>query len=137
MSNTIKVTITFETTTPESAEHGDFADHGFYGRGGWKFSIADDNFQARVAKDGREKALKDMQPEAECFDSVEDAVEYIQCDGPFEASSSVIDERTWLTQSSPIEDRDYFEKGESTRLSYHVECSDPAVVKEVLEGVVG
>lgn len=136
MSNTIKVTITYDTTTPESAEQGDHADHGFYGRGGWKFSIADDNFQARVAKDGHAKAFKDMQPDAECFDSVEDAVDYIQSDGPFEASDSDIGQGTWLTQTSPIQDRDFFEKGESTRLSYHVECSDPAVAKEVIESLV-
>ena len=136
MSKSIKVTITYETTTPESAECGDFADHGFYGRGGWKFSIANDAFQVRVANDGREKALKDMQPDAEYFDSIEKAVDYIQSDGPFEASSSVVDEHTWLTQTSPLEDRDYFEKGESTRLSYHVECSNPATHREIIEGVM-
>jgi hypothetical protein len=135
MSN-IKVTITYDTTTPESAEHGEFADHGFYGRGGWKFSIADDNYQARVAKDGHAKAFKDMQPDAECFDSVESAVDYIQSDGPFEASDSAIGEGTWLTQISPLEDRDFFEKGESTRLSYHVKCDDPTVVKEVISALV-
>lgn len=134
MSN-IKVSITYSTTTPESVEYGDFADHGFYGRGGWKFSIADESFEERCKAVGRERALRDMTPNAECFDSVEDAVDYIQSDGPFEASSSVIDEHTWLTQTEGIHDRDYFEKGEETQLSYHIEAA-PAVRAEIIEALV-
>ena len=137
MSNTIKIQMTFETVTPESAEHGDFADHGFAEPGGWKYSIADDNFQARVAKDGGEQALKDMTPEPLEFESVEDAVEFLTNSGPFEASDSTLSAGTWLTQCSAAQDRDFFEKGEETRLSFHIECNDPALVVEVLTEVQG
>ena len=35
----MKARFCYQTVTPESAEHGDFADHGFYLPGGWKFSL--------------------------------------------------------------------------------------------------
>lgn len=124
----IKVSITYDVTTPESAEHGDTADHGFYGPGGWKYSIADEDFQARVERVGREQALKDMAPEPEVFDSVADAVAFIERDGPFESGGE------WLTQVDPSGDRAYYERGEDTRLSYHIEA-DPAVKAEIISAL--
>lgn len=137
MSNAIKIQMTYQTVTHESAEHGDFADHGFAEPGGWRYSIADDAFQARCEADGRQKALKDMTPEPESFDSVEDAVDFLSGYGPFEPSSwPTVDAHTWLTQSDAIQDRSYFEDGEHTTLSFHVEAADPATVVEVLQGVL-
>ncbi len=136
----IQVTITYDTTTPESAEHGDTADNGFYGPGGWKYSIADDDFQARVERVGRQQALKDMSPGPEIFESVEQAVAFIERNGPFEASCSPLCDNghCWLTQSSVNETREYFETGEDTRLSYHVKVgvsTDPAVALEVIRAL--
>lgn len=133
----IKVQITYSVTTPESAEYGDSHDHGFYGPGGWKYSIADEAFQARCERDGREKALADMTPEPEVFDSVDDAVDYIERYGPFEAScgpSTCDNSHCWLTQTSPSEDRAYFENGEDTRLSFHVEAP-PAVHTQIIDAL--
>ena len=128
----IKVSITYSVTTPESAEHGDNADHGFYGPGGWKYSIADEDFQARVERVGREQALKDMTPEPELFDSVEDAIAFIERDGPFEAFQC--GEACTLAQTSPSNDRAFFERGEDTRLDYHVEA-EPAVITEIVNAL--
>ena len=125
----IKVQITYDVTTPESAEDGDTADHGFYGPGGWKFSIADDDFRERVKSVGQDRALADMTPEPNEFDCIEDAVDFIKCDGPFESGG------TWLTQCDPSGDRAYFESGEDTRLSFHIEA-DAAVRDEIIELVL-
>jgi hypothetical protein len=133
---TIAIQITYDVTTHESAEEGDTADNGFYGPGGWKYSISDDSFYERVEAVGREQALKDMTPDPVIFNSVEEAVGFIQRDGPFEASSSApYDEHTWLTQSGPIENRDYFEKGEHCHLSYHITAS-PEVHAEIIGALV-
>ncbi len=128
----IQVTITYDVTTPESVEHGDTADHGFYGPGGWKYSIADDDFQARVKRVGRQQALADMSPTPEIFDSVNDAVAFIERDGPFEASCypPCSNGHCWLTQTDTSDDRAYYERGEDTRLSYHIEVglsTDPRI----------
>jgi len=125
----IKVSITYDVTTPESAEHGDHADHGFYGPGGWKYSIADDDFQERVKLVGRQQALVDMTPDPAVFESVEDAVDFIERDGPFESGGE------WLTQVDPSGDRAYYERGEDTRLSYHIDA-DPAVKAEIIAALV-
>ena len=37
----ITIDFTFQTVTPESAEHGDFDSHGFILPGMWKFSVDD------------------------------------------------------------------------------------------------
>jgi len=132
----ITIQMTYSTVTPESAEHGDHADHGFAEPGGWRYSIADESFEARCKKDGRDKALKDMTPAPMEFDTVEDAVAELERHGPFEPSSyPTVDAHTWLTGPT-VEDRDYYEKGESTQYSFHVEAADPATVIEVLKGVL-
>lgn len=122
----IKVSITYDVTTPESAEHGDHADHGFCGPGGWKYSIADDDFQERVKLVGRYQALEDMTPKPFTFDSIDEAVAFIKCDGPFESGGE------WLTQTSPSCDRAYYELGEDTRLSFHIDAP-PAVKAEIID----
>jgi len=131
--STIKIQITFDVVSPESAEHGDFADHGFYGEGGWKFSIADEDFYARCERDGREKALADMTPEPDTFDSVDDAVDFLSNYGPFEPSCHPLCESgghdCWLTQADGDED---YSTGEVTRLSFHLDGVTRAVRTEIL-----
>jgi hypothetical protein len=120
----IKIQITYEKTTPESAEQGDVADHGFAEPGGYEYSIADQAFEERVRPGGREQALKDARPEPEEFSTINDAVSFLQDNGPLEPSSSVPDEHTWLSQIDPSLD---YATGEETRLSFHLETDDPAV----------
>jgi hypothetical protein len=36
---TLELTFTYDVITPESAEHGDAAEYGFYAPGGWKYPI--------------------------------------------------------------------------------------------------
>lgn len=125
----IKIQMTYSTTTHESAEHGDFADHGFYGPGGWKYSIADEDFYARVERDGREKALADMTPEPESFESVEDAVDFIAGYGSFDGIPAPVAGCLSLYQADAIQDRAFFEDGEHTRLCLHVEAPDSALAE--------
>lgn len=119
---TIKIQMTYEVVTPESAEDGDFADHGFAEPGGWTYSIADESFEERCEKVGRDQALKDMCPEPEEFDSIGDAVEFLSHYGPFEASCYPLctsgGHDCWLTQADG--DQDY-STGAVTRLSFHLE----------------
>ena len=131
----IKVQITYEKTTPESVENGETSDNGFCLGGGWFFSIADDDFRARCERDGREKALDDMTPDPEEFESLDDAVEFLRSYGPFEASCHPVrpGDHCWLTQS----DTDVnYSTGEETRLSFHVEADAEthyAVIKACLD----
>lgn len=46
--------ITYEVVTEESAEHGDMADHGFYGPGGWKYSMNNDHQRADIMANPRD-----------------------------------------------------------------------------------
>ena len=131
----IKVSITYDMTTGESAEHGDTADHGFYGPGGWKYSIADESFCKRVKAVGQEQALKDMTPEPEVFESTEDAVRFLEHSGPFDGNIEPVAGCLSLYQYEPIQDRAYFEDGESTRLCFHVEAS-PEIHAAIIEALV-
>lgn len=45
---TITIGFTYHTTTPESAEQGDHADHGFYEPGGWRYSMNDPRIAADI-----------------------------------------------------------------------------------------
>jgi hypothetical protein len=119
---TIKIQMTYEVVTPESAEDGDFADHGFAEPGGWTYSIADESFEERCKSVGRDQALKDMTPEPEEFDTVAEAVEFLSHYGPFEASCYPLCKSgghdCWVTQADS--DVDY-STGAETRLSFHLE----------------
>jgi hypothetical protein len=130
----IKIQITYEKITPESAEQGSVADHGFAEPGGWEYSIADQAFEARCAEVGREQALKEARPEPEEFATINDAVRFLLDNGPLESSSSVLDEHTWLSQIDPGLD---YATGEETRLSFHLETDDPAVHVLILWLVTG
>jgi hypothetical protein len=135
MSNTIKISMTFETVTPESAEDGDVADHGFAEPGGWEYSIYDDAFHARVDKDGLDVALKEMTPEPLEFEDVEEAVDFLKGYGSFETSCSPVCDNAhcWLTQADGDTD---FGTGAVTRLSFHLKDVDPATHREIIEGAV-
>ena len=54
----ITIDFTFQTTTPESAEHGDFAEHGFITPGLWKYTVED--YERTVWKLGDLRGLIDF-----------------------------------------------------------------------------
>lgn len=133
---TIKISMTYDRTTPESAEQGDHSDHGWYEPGGWYFSICDEHYQALEAKVGRQQALADMTPDPAVFDSAEyeDLAELIEaaadymCDkGGLETSGYPYQPGDWYTTVDP--DVDY-STGEETRHSFHVEA-DPDLQLEL------
>ena len=135
MSNTIKITMTYDVVTPESAEEGCTEDNGYAEPGGWTYSIADESFQERCKAVGREQALKDMTPEPLEFEDTEEAIDFLKSSGPFEASCSPTCDNghCWLTQADG--DTDY-STGAVTRLSFHLEGVDPATHREIIEGVL-
>ena len=53
----MKASITYTITTPESAEHGDWHDHGFYQPGGWIFSMNNDRIRADIMKNPKDYEL--------------------------------------------------------------------------------
>jgi hypothetical protein len=136
MSNTIKIQMCYETVTPESAEVGDLADHGFAEPGGWRYSIADESFRGRCKRDGQEKALADMAPAPMEFSTVGEAVSELRRHGPFESSSWPEAAPDAYLIGPVVEDSSYYEKGESTRYSFHIEADDPNTVVEVLKGAL-
>ncbi len=136
---TIKIQVTFETITPESAEDGDFADHGFAQPGGWKHSIADERYNAREEEIGRDAALQEQTPEPEEFEDTDEAIRFLERYSPFEPSCYPLPkdpnqlEHVWLTQTDASQDRDYFEKGEETRYSFHIDEATPTQRMEILK----
>lgn len=134
-TNTIKILMTYDVVTPESAEDGDTADHGFAEPGGWTYSIADESFEERCKAVGREQALKDMTPEPLEFEDAEEAIDFLQGYGSFEPSCSPVCDNghCWLTQADG--DTDY-STGAVTRLSFHLEGVDPATHRAIIEAVL-
>lgn len=128
----IKITITYETVTTESAEDGDSADHGFYGPGGWRHSIADGTFENMIKEFGHAEAVRRITPEPESFDDVDGAVKFLKGYGPFETSIYPPQPGCWLIQSDA--DVDY-STGEETRLSFHLEGASPEQHMEIVRAV--
>jgi hypothetical protein len=127
----IRIQMTYEKTTEESASNGENSDHGFAEPGGYEYSIADQSFHDRCEAIGRDAALAEKRPEPGSFDTINEAISFLEDYGPFEPSSSDLNAHTWLTQSDP--DRD-MHSGEETRLSFHLEC-DPIVHVLILQKV--
>jgi len=102
------ITTTFSLYTPESIEAGDAEDNGWIDEEG--HDCTPDEYDAEEGKT-----------------PVELAVEFITDKGPVEASSypTVSPGHTWYTQTEGSRDRDYFEKGEETILSFHLKGFTP------------
>ena len=83
----MKVTIAYEIVTEESAEFGDAQERGWEDEHGVE------------------------------FDSIEDLIEYLENNGPMEASSLYYDSNAWY-RGPVIQDRAFFEQGEHRTLSY-------------------
>jgi len=142
----IKIQMTYDRTSPESAEHGDFSDHGWYEPGGWYYSLRD--LEERLATDGegfghclgpnsakyrerkRQIEMEKLVPDPAIFDLdeyedleevIEAAVDYISDMGALESSGYPFQPGDWYTTVDP--DMDYL-TGEDTRHSFHVKASN-------------
>lgn len=56
---TIAFRVTYSTTTPESAEQGDYSESGFYSRGGWKHDDPSDWTLREVVSQFGRQVLED------------------------------------------------------------------------------
>jgi len=128
----MKVQLTYEVVTEESAEHGTSADHGFYEPGGWRYSIADDKFEERAREIGRLEALREMTPEPMEFDNVDGLVSAVECYGPFEASS--YPNPTIGDRLTGAEDMDY-STGGTMRVSVHLEDVTEEQLREIFKAL--
>ena len=115
---------TYQTVTPESAEHGDYDDHGFYDpNGGWKFSLNDPDTAEHVQSDRHEYEHTVLH-----YGELKHAIEQAQHLGICEASDSHIGTGTWFTSIDP--DVDYA-TGEDTTYSFHVRGVTRATMKRI------
>ena len=114
---TKRITITYDVTTPESAEHGDYADTGWIDEEG--VDCTPDECDIDEAKDtlwdGRDD--EPTKEESELAALVTNAVKVIQGNGGVEASSSEFHAGVWYTQCDADQD---FSNGEDTRHSFHL-----------------
>ena len=113
----LTIQITYDIVTEESAEHGDFEEHGFYSAGGYTHPICGEDFEKRCEEIGREKAIEEQTPDPIVCEDINDAISIIEGYGPVEGNS-------WLTQA----DSEYDEP----RLSFHLEGPEDQV-KAVLD----
>jgi len=90
------ITTTFQTITPESAENGGYSDSGFYDEDG-----------------------VDCSEDEDCS-AVENAIDFLKSKEPLEPSNSSFCIGTWYTESDCNQDNAYFEEGEVTYYSYHL-----------------
>lgn len=116
----IRCTLTYDVTTPESAEDGDTADHGFYLPGGWEHSLAGDAREAVIAEAMAgvyDLSLRDGLHSAVDLGAMHEAQHTGLCFS--------------LTSVDPPCDRDYFERGEERRYGFHIKCDRPSEARRV------
>lgn len=113
-----RITKTFQTVTPESAEQGDFADSGWIDEVGTE--IAPDDLDLEEYDDDELRAVVSL------------AVNEITSEGGVEPSSSRWHSGVWYTSIDP--DRDYSD-GSETTYSYHLdgfsEAEEQAIFAEL------
>lgn len=120
-----KATITYEVITPESAEHGDTADNGWWMPGGWHFSLTGDK---------REEVLQEAKDGEYDFKVGEAIVHARSLRALYEIE---INGRSLTARSvEPVCDRDHYEKGEDKFYTLHIDnCSEGTLkrIKDLLE----
>ena len=100
---------TYATTTPESIEQGDYADHG------WEDEIG-------------QSMLPDQYDREEGLTAADLAVDYLQSEGAIHPSSSHPSRGMWYTTSPQIN-----EWGESIEYSFHLRGFTPEEEMEIAE----
>jgi hypothetical protein len=111
-----RITISFETFTPESVENGDAEERGWVDKDG--VSMVPDEYDLDDGKTAVDLAIK-----------------FLKDEGSTEASSSSFHPGVWYVQTEGTRDRDYFEKGEETIQSYHLEGFTPEEERAIFEGM--
>lgn len=97
--NDKKITITYQTTTPESLEDVDFSDSGWYD------------------KDGK-SMIPDKYEEEDGIVAVDKAIEFLKNNWADEPSSSYFHQGIWYSTPDPEQN---YSTGENTYYSYHLE----------------
>jgi hypothetical protein len=125
---TAHATITYEITTPESAEDGDVAEHGFWTPGGWEHVIEDATGSNAVTLAEARDGEYDLTIGTALRAALElGAVHEIERH-PRGLSARSID---------PAQDRSFFENGESRTYALHVKgvsAGTAARITRVLKG---
>lgn len=120
--NMITFAFTYETVTPESAEHGDYADHGFTVDGN-RFSLCDDEVAHDILHENPDAYRIKWQ-----VGTLEEVIERARNYGICEASDSYIGTGTWFSSVDP--DCNYT-LGEDTTYALHVEGATRATMKRI------
>ena len=110
-----KFSITYQTVTPESAEQGDYSQHGWIMPGYWQYPLADD--------DGQHDDVLEQAKSGEFDLSLSEAVSFAQSLGIYDNSGS-----SWFQSVDP--DQDY-QTGEDTFYSLHVEGVTPSTYNRI------
>ena len=110
-----KFTITYQTVTHESAEHGDFSEHGWIMPGYWQFPLEDE--------DGYHDTTLNEAKSGEFDLSLSDAVSFAKDLGIYDNSGS-----SWFQSVDP--DVDYH-TGEDTTYALHVEGVTPSTYNRI------
>ena len=108
----ITISFTYQTRTPDSVEHGDIADHGFYAAGGWCFLLSFLEVAADI----------EANPHLYCCPwqpgDLRAAIATARSLGIYEPSDSSVGKGTWFASVDPDVD---FETGAETFYAMHVE----------------
>ncbi len=112
----ITLGFTYDKVTPESAEYGDTSDHGFYGPGGYFYSMNVDHIRADILAN---KA--DYSPPWKPGD-LRQAIHTARDLGIYEDSGRWFDSRG--------EDTDY-STGETTRYAFHPDGVTPSTYRRI------
>lgn len=110
----ITFAFTYSTVTPESAEHGDHADHG-YVVDGWKFSMNDDEIREDMINVNPEAYREEWKAGSGLLTHL---IKVARGYGICEASDSSIGIGTWFSSTDPEQN---YQTGEDTTYSFHVD----------------
>jgi len=109
-----RITTSYQTVTPESAEQGDFADQGWENEEG-------------------ESMLADQYDTEEGITAVDKAVKFLKDNGGNEPSSSQFNTGVWYSTPDPDHNNNYFTKGEEKYYSFHLKGFTPEEEKAIFD----
>ena len=101
---------TYDVTTNESAEQGDFADHGWYADG-FRYAVKDKPEEGFSCEPDEDDIVYDSS-------AIELAVAYLTDKGVSEPSSSCFHAGIWYSTESTVED---YSTNEHVRYSFHLD----------------
>lgn len=114
---------TYSTVTPESAEHGDHADHGYYDPRGWKYSMNDPDTDKDI-RDNRDDYVHTVRHYGELAEVIRQARRLGICE----------DSGNWFSSVDP--DCNY-QTGEDTFYSLHIDGVTPSTYARIARALIG